>query len=121
MTTPDTPEPSAYDSKSPNDCHEHQSVTPCLACFEAAVPAPEPTCTTCGKGEGGQAHDVDCWRLPDCLAEGWHEHHVYRGPVEATCGHPESEHKHRGWLPALDCDGCRREGQKSIHIFTEEP
>ena len=57
--------------------------------------------------------DVRCWRgspTPHFLGE----------PLE-RCGHPESEHKHRGWLPALDCDGCRRDGQKSIHIFTEEP
>ena len=62
-----------YDPESPNDCHEHKSTTPCLACFEGGHsariiparsdhPAPEPTCATCGDAIAWSGSVDERWR-----------------------------------------------------------
>ena len=55
-------------------------------------------------GQDGALVEVESWPL-----------HAYLGPVEATCGHPESEHAEGAWLAIGNASGY------DWHAFTEAP
>ena len=86
-----------------------------------------------GSGLLRSASGLNTWRWVDCPGcVDCKPVETSRTPVETalcqTCGHEGIEHRHRGWLPSLDCDACAAEGVdfndvpfSRVHLFKPVP